>query len=261
MADLPGSRIGSWKARLGDSGRTATRHAISLRSPGFARPPDRPAAPGAALPHQGAELFAEGCARQSFRQLAAGPARQLAGALRLSGKDRGIQRRGRPHRRTRGDQSLRLLRRALRGGISVHIPRRVEERARRQSRRRTRRPAADAIRRGPVGAADPDDRFSGRIECATAKEDRLCDPHGAGRPGARRDAGAGVGLVPRFGVAARADHAPPRPRREVRVGLSDPAQSRTSIRSRGRRGRTTISPTCTPGRKSTYPAPAGSAST
>ena len=95
-------------------------------------------------------------------------------------------------------------------------------------------PLLTQIRRRPVGGADAHDPFSGRSQCAAAKEDRLCDPHGARRPGARRDAGAGVGLVPRFGVAARADHAASRPRRAVRVGLSDPAQGRRRPASRGR---------------------------
>ena len=53
-----------------------------------ARPAGHPPAAGAALPHAGAELFAEGRAREALRQLAAGPARQLARALRLPGEGR-----------------------------------------------------------------------------------------------------------------------------------------------------------------------------
>ena len=63
-------------------------------------------------------LFAEGHAGQPFRELAAGSARQLAGALRLSGEGDRIQDRGRPHRADDGDQSVRLLRRALRRAAS-----------------------------------------------------------------------------------------------------------------------------------------------
>ena len=69
--------------------------------------------PAPALPHAGQKLLAQGAAGRAFRELAAGPAWQLAGALRLSGKDRRIFHRGRSGRRHGGDQSVRLLRRGL----------------------------------------------------------------------------------------------------------------------------------------------------
>ena len=55
--------------------------------------------------------------------------------------------------------------------------------------------------------------------------------------------------------------APSRARRAFRLGLSHPAARPISIRSRGRARSTTISPICTPGRKSICRAPAGSDST
>ena len=68
-------------------------------------------------------------------------------------------------------------------------------------------------------------------------------------------------LVPRQRLAAGADPAPPRPRRALRLRLSDPAQARRQAARRARRRRRTTSPTCTPGPRSICPAPAGSAST
>ena len=63
------------------------------------------------------------------------------------------------------------------------------------------------------------------------------------------------------GMAAGADRAPSRSRRAVRLRLPDPAQVPTSNRSTDRRARPTTSATCTPGRRSIFPAPAGSVST
>ena len=109
------------------------------------------------------------------------------------------------------------------------------------SRRKSRRGASGTI------------RFPGRPQRRTAADDPLRHPHGAGRAGAGRDAGAALGLVPRLGLAAGADPAPARPRRALRLRLSDPAASPTSIRSRARAARTRISPTCTPGPRSIFP--------
>ena len=89
----------------------------------------------------------------------------------------------------------------------------------------------------------------------------LCHPHGAGRPGAGRDAGAGLGLVPRLGLAAGADPAPARPRRAFRLRLSDPAQGRRrSDRGADGDGQGFHRPARLGGGLS-FPAPAGSAST
>src|SRR6202000_2915567 len=69
-----------------DLRRTTSRHALQIRPCDRSRPPDHSAAPGAAHPHADPELFAQGLAYEPFRELAAGPAGQLAGALRLSGE-------------------------------------------------------------------------------------------------------------------------------------------------------------------------------
>ena len=76
------------------------------------------------------QLFAEGDAGRALRELAAGSARQLAGAFRLSREDHRIRSHGRSARRSGGDQSVRLLRRALCREISVHLSSRVARGAR-----------------------------------------------------------------------------------------------------------------------------------
>ena len=67
---------------------------------------------------RGSQLFAEDQPAQPLPQLAAGPARQLAGAGRLPRAGRSLLDRGRSARRNGGDQSVRLLRRALRRELS-----------------------------------------------------------------------------------------------------------------------------------------------
>ena len=75
-----------------------------------------------------------------------------------------------------------------------------------------------------------------------------------GRADARGDAGAAArGSCRDIGLAARADPAPARPRRALRVRLPDPAQRRHRSRSTGRRAPTPTSPTCTPGPRSICP--------
>ena len=62
-------------------------------------------------------------------------------------------------------------------------------------------------------------------------------------------------------LAAGAAAAPPRARRALRLGLPDPAHARRQGARRPERHRRATSPICTPGARSTCPAPAGSAST
>ena len=76
----------------------------------------------------------------------------------------------------------------------------------------------------------------------------------------RGDADESPRFVPRLGLAAGADPAPPGTRRAVRLRLPDPAQARRRSRSTGPPAPTRTSPTCTPGPRCTCPAPAGSAS-
>ena len=68
-------------------------------------------------------------------------------------------------------------------------------------------------------------------------------------------------IVPRLGLAARADPAAPWARRSIRVGLPDSAQAGRRRRSTDRPAPTRTSPTCTPGPRCTCPVRAGSAST
>ena len=66
--------------------------------------------------------------------------------------------------------------------------------------------------------------------------------------------------MPRLGLAAGADPAPPRPRGALRLRLPDPARRRREVARRARRAARRTSPTCTPGPRSICPARAGSAS-
>ena len=91
--------------------------------PVIARPADHPAAAGAALPHPGDLALAEGHARRALRQPAAGPLRQLAGALRLPRAGARAEDRGRPRRRHDGLQPVRLLRRGERRRLAVRLSR------------------------------------------------------------------------------------------------------------------------------------------
>ena len=171
--------------------------------------------------------------------------------------------RGRPHRRDDGDQSVRLLRRALCRDISLRLSRRPEERTRalsgddgaagrcftaylgRASRRKRRAPST-----------------SSSISTRSLRETgQLRHPHGARRPDAGGDPAVRLRLVPRQRLAAGPDAAPSRPRRALRLRLSDPAAARHRSARRSARGREPTSPTCTPGPRSISPAPAGSAST
>ena len=75
----------------GNSRRAAPQDGLPLRPAGDALAADRAAAPGAALPH--ADRRATRCAIEPTRalhQLAAGPARQLPGAARVSRADRRV---------------------------------------------------------------------------------------------------------------------------------------------------------------------------
>ena len=84
--------------------------------------------PAPHTPHADPELFAQGRAGQPFRQLAAGPAGQLAGALVFPGEGHRAEDRGRSRRRDDRDQPVRLLRRALCRQVSVRLHRRSQDR-------------------------------------------------------------------------------------------------------------------------------------
>ena len=117
-----------------------------------ARPAGHPPAAGAAhaarrIPSYSLKVDAG----QPFRQLAAGPARQLAGALRLPGEGDGAEDRGRPHRRHGGHQPVRLLRRALRRELPVRLSGGAED----ASSRPISRPSRPARRSTPFSTRLP----------------------------------------------------------------------------------------------------------
>ena len=81
--------------------------------------------------------------------------------------------------------------------------------------------------RKTISAGREPDAAAGAAEPGAAAADQLPRAHGAGRADARGDARHVQRLVPRYGLAAGADHAPSRHRRALRVRVSDPAGRRT----------------------------------
>ena len=160
------------------------------------------------------------------RELAARPARQLGRALHVSGEDHRVRRHGRPACRSGGDQSVRLLRRALRGELSVRAAGRSRARARRLSRPRAARPAAARVPRRRAARPGRHRAVPGRPQRAGAARGALRRAHGDRHAHAGGDAGGRRGLVPRQRVAAGAGAAPSRPAGALRVGLSDPVEAR-----------------------------------
>ncbi len=106
-----------------------------------------------------------------------------------------------------------------------------------------------------------DYRLPGRTQPADPARGRLHGPPGARRPGAGRDARSRLGVLPRQRLASGPGPAPARPRGPLRLRLPDPAHARPQGAGRPARAPTTTSPTSMPGPRSTFPAPAGSAST
>ena len=78
-------------------------------------------------------------------------------------------------------------------------------------------------------------QFPGRAQRATAEEDQLRHPDGAGHSDAGRDAGCRLRLVPRLGVAVDPYLPSPRPRGAFRLRLSAFSCAPISIRSKGPR--------------------------
>ncbi len=212
--------------------QSASRHALPLRPADRARPASRPAAAGAALPHPGGELLAQGDARPAFRELAAGSERQLAGALRLPGEDRRIQHHGRSSRRYGGGQSVRFLRRAVRRQLPLRLSDGIQRGAGAVPRCRAGGAAAHGVSRLDSARPPEHRRLPGRAQSTPAARHPLSDPHGSRRAHARGDARGGRRLLPRQRVAAGANPAASRSRRAFRVGLSHPAAAR---RDRARR--------------------------
>ena len=181
---------------FGHSSRPAPSHRLRLRPPGPARTPDHPVATGSPLPQQDLQLFAAGDARDPFRQLAAGSARQLAGALRLPREVAGIPHRGRPSDRDGGLQPLRLLPRGICRDLPLRLQARAGGGAEALSGAREDRRALRGLSRRRPSRRGPHRRLSGLAQSEALAGHPLRHPHGARRPGARRDAGTRLRLVP-----------------------------------------------------------------
>ncbi len=176
-------------------------------------------------------------ARKSFRELAAGSARQLAGPLCLPRKGHRAEDRGRFHGADDRDQSVRFLRRTFRRQFSVRLLRRSQDRTRALSGDRRARTAVVGLPRKHSAGGAEHGQFSGRPQRAIAEEDSLHHPHGAGHPDAGRDTGFRRGIVPRLGVAVDSDPAASRSRRAFRLGLSHSIAARHRSARRTARGR------------------------
>ena len=113
---------------------------------------------------------------------------------------------------------------------------------------------------GDRSPAPADHRLPGRRQPPAAAGHLVRHPARPRRAGRRADARAGIRLLPRHHVAARAAVPPPRARRTLRVRLSDPVGPGREGAGRTRRAPTATSPISTPGARCTCRAPAGSAS-
>ncbi len=207
---------------LGHHRRAPPRHALPLRPARHARAPDHPPAPRAALPGGDQQLFAEGHPGRAFRELAAGPQRQLAGALCLSGAGAGVSHRGRSRHRAVDHQPLRLLRRNRCRDLPLRLSGGTQGRTRALSGDRARRPVADRIPRHGGARTDQYGQLHRRPERAARRHDRLWHPHGARRAGAGAHARHQVRILPGHELAAGADPAASRPRGPLRLRLPDP---------------------------------------
>ena len=168
------------------------------------------------------KLFAQGDAGATFRELAAGPERKLARTLRVSGEDARIHHHRRSHRRHGGDQSVRFLRRAVRGNLPVGLSRRVRRGACALPRCRAGRSAACGVPRLHPARATDYGRRPGRPQSTSAAGNPLPHAHGVGRANARANTRGKRGLVPRQRMAAGANSATSGSRSPLRLGLSHP---------------------------------------
>ena len=244
-----------------DLRRTTSCHALQIRPTDRSRPANRSPAPGAAYAHTDPELFAQGHANKSFRELAAGSAGQLAGAVRVSGEGDRTQDRSRLLRADDGRQSLRLLCRGLRRQFSVPVHQRSQDRTRALSCHRRAGAAVRGVLEGYSARGRQHRQFPGRAQCATAEKDQLRHPDGAGHSDAGRDAGCRLRLVPRLRVAVDPYLPSPRPRRAFRLRLSHSVAARHRSGRRAARGRERFHRPARLGRSLSSRAPAGSGST
>ena len=174
--------------------------------------------PAPAQPHPRHFAFAQGVAGRAFREPPAGPLRQLARPLRLSGARHRVQDRGRRRRRHDGLQSVRFLRRGGRRTLAVRLRRGPQARPRHLPDARARRPAPSGLSRKPRPVADATPSTSSSISTAPVAPDQVPDPHGAGRP----DPGGDARARPRARAAIRAGCSS----RSCAISVSRPASSR-----------------------------------
>jgi hypothetical protein len=176
---------------------------LQIRPSGYPRPADHPPQAGAAQPNAGGVALPQGQPETAFRQLPAGPLRQLDGAVRLPRSGAGVQDRGRPGRRHDGLQPVRFLRRGQRGAWPFDYP---EDCPTIWSSTGLPNPPARGCRRFSIAsrASDRTVDFVVGLNARLCQRDRLRHPHGAGRADAGGNAGDRQGLVPRHQLAAGA---------------------------------------------------------
>ena len=212
-----------------DPCRPDPHHALPLRPFGEARAAGSAAPPCPAQPHADPQLFAEGRSGQALRELAAGSARQLAGAAGVPRADARVAHRGRSGRRAVGDQPVRLFSRALRRDHSVPVRPGTERGAGAVPQDAADDAAVRALSGQGAARTTTQCGFSGGAEPDGPGRRQLPDPHGARRADARRNPHQWLGFLPRFGLAAGAIAAPSRAGRTLRLRLSDPAGARCQI--------------------------------
>ncbi len=172
---------------------------------------------------------------RALRELAAGPERQLAGALRLP----------RAHRPSSAsavdllaDMSVINPFDFFVDPVASHYPVHLSERVRRGacalSQQGAGRAAAHRVSEVAAARAADHRRLHRRAQPAHPARRPLSGPHGPGRADDRGHARARLRLMPRLRLAAGAGAAPSRPRGALRVRLPDPARSPTSRRSTAR---------------------------
>ena len=198
----------------------------------------------------------------AFRELAAGPARQLAGALRLPGKDHRVLGRGRSGRRS-WRSSIRSISSSspTRENFPFAYPDELREDLAPYLEPEPAGPHARGFAQDDLARAAQHRRFPRRAQSAAAA--RRSATSSAWSPACRTpeetlSSAAGscrdsawllVQILRHIGL-----------RRALRLRLSDPAQARREAARRPVRRRRRTSPICTPGPKSIFPAPAGSGS-
>ena len=222
----------------GNPSRPPSRHRIPLRSRGDPFPPRHPPAALRPFADAGAGVFAEHRAGEPLHQLAAGPLRQLGGAVGVPGEDPQVPGGGRSGGGPDGDQSLRLLPREGRRGVSLPVSGGSEARAGTLSEGPRERAAADGVAGDDPARDEADGGLPGRCEFPRAPGGRLRDPAGARGADLRADLRARHRVVPGLGVFAGPGVAPPRVGGALRVGLPGPVEAgpgvaRRAVRAEG----------------------------